>query len=260
MEAESPTRGRYVRPQIEVNSLSTFQQNCNLLRQNLSRDFMDPVDDLTKLRTWVDWIKGGLGTDAHVDHFYREALPAVVRALLRRRYAHMAGDGQLECVRDFLCSMAAICADALAADYPEMHEMLVGLCDQQMSFYTVRAAVAAAVAAPHPASPHAPQNTLQCELLDVAAPHASPSAVATGPASWGEGDIRVRSSAATPPPGRLRRPPPPPPLTPAPPGRLRGPPQARRRRLGARPRCRRVPDRDGAPGRVRRPEAAVAVG
>lgn len=67
---------------------------CTRLR---GADLTDPVPDLQKLMTWVQWLRGGNGSPEHVAHFEAVAIPQISRALLRRRFA--TGDGSRVAVR-----------------------------------------------------------------------------------------------------------------------------------------------------------------
>jgi hypothetical protein len=57
-------------PPLVVRSIDDFRHNCYLMESGLQADFADPLPDLTKLMTWVEWINGGNGTPEHCDHFY----------------------------------------------------------------------------------------------------------------------------------------------------------------------------------------------
>ena len=67
-----------------VLTLDDFKQNCSLLENTLGQDMVNPHQDLANLKTWVTWIKAGLGTEEHDHHFYCNSMPKIVKLLLKR--------------------------------------------------------------------------------------------------------------------------------------------------------------------------------
>lgn len=58
--------------QLLVHDVNDFRNNCALLESALVTDYGDPLPDLVKLMTWVDWIRNGNGTPEHNSHFCRQ--------------------------------------------------------------------------------------------------------------------------------------------------------------------------------------------
>ena len=50
--------------------IQDFRTNCSLLESALATDLKDPIPDLSKLMTWIEWIDGNNGTREHLVHFY----------------------------------------------------------------------------------------------------------------------------------------------------------------------------------------------
>ena len=85
MQDPSILKRRNERNKMVVLNFDDFKQNCYLLETSLGNDSIDPTTNLNNLRTWVQWIHTGHGTNKHENYFYYYSLPKIVSGLLKRK-------------------------------------------------------------------------------------------------------------------------------------------------------------------------------
>lgn len=102
-------------------TIDWFTNNCKVLEETLAGDFSDPIGELVKAESWLNWIKGRDATYECVEHFYREFLPKLTKTLLNRKYT--TNDAHIAKVTDFIIVLGEHLGERLEL-FPEVFAII----------------------------------------------------------------------------------------------------------------------------------------
>ena len=108
-----------------------YKGDLDSIATRLAVDFGDPTEDLRKVTSYLERSRQTGDPDAWKQHFVRESLPKILKAVLKRKYSVSNADAHVVRSKDFLVECSAFLADKVDMEVGS----LLCLLDPQQLFY-----------------------------------------------------------------------------------------------------------------------------